>query len=1243
MPLAPPTIVEELSVCSTAVRTSNQSHGARVELLIDGDANPIGGGTADWPDQWFPLKAGVSLQPNQLIRARQRIGGETSAASAVAAVVQDRSTTRPQFEAPLVFCSAMAVITSLAPAASVVVTAADGTPLGSTTAAGTRAVVTLSRIVLDGEVLSVSSSACGAPAGPPVNSPPAERMRSTADGRLLPPTLLGDVRACMRMLHFGEAQVGAILFLERDDGMVSYEVSAGDFYAEVDPELRPNEILSFWQETPSRRCQLEPSERIARKVDAGPPGPPRITAQPCPGARTIELDELVPTATVRILDGATEVLRFEAAKTSREVDLGGVALVVGQQLTVEQGLCGVFGAISPVPVSVTLPALDARPGIPEHLVECGGVVRVDGVAEGCLVEVFSDRLKGRIGHAFARGSVVDVLVSPPLLGMFPGSGKERVRVEVSGCAGGTAEREVDAAVDLPPFVVAIPIDGDRSVAVSELVPGSLVDVLVDGHWATSTWSGGRELRALVPHPLHTGQAVDVSVRLCSQRRSAQTVIVAAPLVLQWERPTSRGLQTDTGDFMAGRVQAVLALEGSVVGAVLVGTEESGLWTVQPGGPAFPLSMDWPTPLIRSLARGTRGPGHLFCGTNAGMLETDPAVFVPLLSWQRVNGLPGAIGVSGLPGSPIAGGTIFDILVLAGHNLIVVATGSGVWWSSIPATVAAGYVWSSDPVVDRGLFTALCEGPNESIVAYRAGAPGGGFAVGIWAPAGLQWTATTPGLSGAPADRRLGTVVSRMTNGALGSSPQDRRRVYAALADVPDANNNAAWLAVLRSDDGGQTWSIPYADPTLTFFRPFGTIDMGFQAERNLKIGVHPKNIELVLLAGRRGGLLGSSDGGVTWDANKWAEVKSGFHADCLSLSFDPGDPTGDTVLVGSDGGVFRSTDQGVKWDNTLNEMFPTLMFDAQSESETPALSASRGFPGLLVGALQDNGTVFLSGDGEPWRELFDGGDGFRAFFVTSDIALRGGNDAVDLKWSRWDGVKFTDPVPLAPPGDPASSQFLPIMGRIAFPAFKNPGTGEPLLAIAGDDPPTGDVYGLFDKGAATNPATDRLFWRKLGTVPSEISGLGSYSGRVVLIGTVSTHMYRLDVLTGSVTEIPLPGGLPPSRLRWLTLAGPATAFCLVGNTLMRTVNLTTWTTVPTPAGSTLAVLAVDYGLDPVGLIIAGSQGAWLSRDLGDTWRASKGLPAHPQANHLEVVDYGGAGRVAHLGTWNWSVWRARLG
>jgi hypothetical protein len=1044
----------------------------------------------------------------------------------------------------------------------------------------------------------------------------------------------------MRILHFTNTQVGATLFVERSGRATTWQVHDPELYARIDPSLAEGELLTFWQEA-ARECQIQPSDRAQRKVDSGPPPAPWISVPPCPGSKMLHVEGLVPTATVKLMLGDTELLVFQAAEESADLDLAGLVLAPGQKLTVVQGLCNVFGPPSVVPATVTAPAVGVAPGIPERLVACAGVVRVNGLAPGAYVEVFSGFIKGRIGHAWSTSEVVDVLVSPPLLAPVGGT-RDHVRAEVSGCAAGTAEREVDPAADLPPFQAAVPLEQDRSIHVMGVVPGCLLDVDIDGQWASEMWAAASDVRVPVPDVLRQGQHVDVTARLCSQHRSAPQVVVAPPLTVNWQPATGMGIAVGA-NHMSGRVQAALPLGPAFGNVTLVGTEASGLWTVRPGVPSLSLSLDWSSVQIRCLAYGSKGPGHLYCGTTNGMMETDPGAALPLLSWKRVDGLPGS---TVLPLTPVAGASIADVLVLPGHNTVVVATNSGVWSSPI-APPAPHYAWSSDPIVNTGTYTALCEGPDESVIAYRAGAPGGQFAVGTWTPGGyLDWVDATPGVNN-PSSPLLDSVVARMTNGSLSSSKADRRRVYAAVADVPAADGSVAWLAVLRSDTGGKTWYVPYTDPTLGFFQSGGGGDMGLQADRNLKIGAHPVLPDTVLVVGRRTGPIGSIDGCVNWDTGRWQDISGNgtFHADSLCITFDPGDPSGNTILVGSDGGLFVSADLASNWDNTRNQFSPTLMFDQQYQSSAPAMSASAAFPGVLVGALQDNGTVYLKSDGDEWQQL-EGGDGNRALFVTSDVAVRGSNNGDQrLLWARWDGAKsaFTDAVELAPPGYPDGSPFLPKMSRIPFPSFTDPSGGALMVTLAADDPATGDIFGLFDKGAGTDPESDRFYWKKLGTAPFQATAVGAFDGRVVLVGTTNTHLYQLNPLTGDVAELTLPSGLGQATARWMTVAGPSVAFCLLGgSTLLRSTNLVSWVTVAGPAGTSLEALSVDFALDPVALFVAGSNGAWISRDLGASWSATSGLPKVPSANHLEAVDYGAAGRAVHLGTWNWSVWRAPL-
>jgi hypothetical protein len=103
------------------------------------------------------------------------------------------------------------------------------------------------------------------------------------------------------------------------------------------------------------------------------------------------------------------------------------------------------------------------------------------------------------------------------------------------------------------------------------------------------------------------------------------------------------------------------------------------------------------------------------------------------------------------------------------------------------------------------------------------------------------------------------------------------------------------------------------------------------------------------------------------------------------------------------------------------------------------------------------------------------------------------------------------------------------------------------------------------------------------------------------------------------------------------------AFALHRSRILRSTNLVDFQTVPSPwLTSTVEAIAVDRECDPVAIYASSIDGVWRSPDLGASWQQTNGLPRQPFVNQLEIVDTGPSGRWIHAGTWNWSVWRARL-
>lgn len=931
-----------------------------------------------------------------------------------------------------------------------------------------------------------------------------------------------------------------------------------------------------------------------------------------------------------------ELAVFEAAESSGVFDLAGITLAAGDHLVVEQALCGVWSPPSPVDTIVTMPDIGDRLAVVEPVADCATLVRVTGTAPGSLVSVLSRHAKGRIGHCLATGDAVDVTVSPPL------AAGDTVEVVAAGCGGGLAIAEVVAVPEAVPSIVRA-MSGERAVDIGTCRIGALIDVRVGGLWAGSAVAVEREVRVFVTDVLVEGQRVEVVARWCGRSTSGDGRDVARRPDVSFLRAGDRGIDAGSGHWYSGQVKAIEPISG---GRVLVGTTSSGLWLLQPGVAATSLSDTWPDTWIRCIARDPTLPGRWFAGTAASLRVTVPTALQPEVNWTVV---PRAGDMS----------AVHDVLVLPGLGFLITATSSGVRWTQL-ATLGAAAFTTRAPV-DTGTFWSLAMGPGESVVAYGNSR----LYVGTFDPATLVWDwvdrtfATPPG-----GDGRMGEVATNAGFGCLSSSPADRARVYLAVEDQRDNT----WFPVLRSDDGGSTWSIPSTEG-IRYFKPTSDgeadrpgIDMGLQAERNLVVTAHPTQRDTVMLVGRRKGVLGSVDGAGSWDAVRWPDLSgsSQFHEDSMCLVFDPADPGGETVWAGGDGGVFRSTDLGVSWNSIGNRDLPTLMFDGGNGGTwAHTLTANPADPDVLIAGLQDNGLAYRSGAASAWTSMI-GGDGRRTLFVAPDVALVVVNDATDVHLATWDGATITRGAQVVPAGLPPNS-FTPILRRVCYPAYRR--NGDLLVAVAAEDTtqaaqPTGRrIYGFFDNLSAD--VTNRFRWELLATMPFDVTGIGSWDGRDIIVATagdppptgsaMTGHIYRVDSASGTVTPLTTTALAGRGGARWVDFPGPSSAVAVDDTGVVYSPDLVVWKAAPAGAvgvGVTVSTegwsLAVDRHPFPAVVYIARGDGVFGCSDLtGSTWRQATNLPAQPLVNNAEVV-VSGSRRVLHVGTWNWSAWAAEL-
>lgn len=691
--------------------------------------------------------------------------------------------------------------------------------------------------------------------------------------------------------------------------------------------------------------------------------------------------------------------------------------------------------------------------------------------------------------------------------------------------------------------------------------------------------------------------------------------------LRWRPAQSYSIQRDDRRevWHAGHVSALLSDDFIVI----AGTQTGGVWLLTPvvtphfrqGHQAVPLSDSWDTPDVSCLAYGPDGSQQVFVGCGSGWT-------IPLIELKTILGGMEHVRTTNIP-IPVSG--VSTIVVFPQPRRIVIATSVGVWWSPVPtpASNAAGYSWQMGQGLPSASFSGLAAGPGESVAAAVSGVAGTadsfGLFRGVWDNSVLSFTRAM--ISGANA-----TLMRRTS---VASCDGQRQRMYAVAAA-----DDSSILTVLASVDGGATWqavAIPANHGNLGFY--------------NNCLGVSPYRPNVVALGWRSGGPFFSRDSGASWQQINNDTNNGHLHSDLHALYFARNAFEADHLYVGSDGGIAVTNDLGQTFVSQFNRPLNNLQFYIGN------FTASARFPGLLAGGTQDNGNIYLFPDhdaGSVWRTL-EGGDGGLNRLIDPLSALLRFNNTLLVN-----GVEIGNRVRIAPWNaqnrsfDGGLGTIVPVDGDTAgmtpsslevvlAPSRRR--NGQLMYAMAGTS--TGAVYGFFANADGSDAKLSRL-----GTVGDAVSGLASFDGSSILVGTTTGRLFRVESATGAATEQTLPAAAAAvTRIEvFLEPRGPFTvpgvrpvqAYALRGGALLH-FNGTNWRLI----GGGWATYDIER--ETGRLFAANDSDVFQSSDGGVTWQdASQGLPVRPHCSDLRIAPGEQGGRDLYLATYGRSVWRTAI-
>lgn len=603
MALLPPRVIGPLSECSGSVRVQGQLSGSTVAIFADGIA--VGSGLATWSDQIFSLSA--SLSAGQQVTATQTVGMDTSPPSPEAIEVQAKPPVvgAVGFRSHLNQCGECVWLEGLVPGAKVEMRD-GGTVLGTGESYDGNARFHLSTPLAGGMDIKAQQTACSTP-GTVTDGPPVDVLVEKLQ-TLPTPVVRTPLRECERRVTVSNVVHGATVTLMRSAGpnlQACFDLDA--LWMGVNPPLVLGETVSARQELRSR-CKLKSADAASVVVQDNTPVPVANVVPPlCEGNTTVVLSGLVMAARVKILADGVE-LGMAESPVDGTYDFLVPALVGGTTVTAVQELCGEWSSPGAGVLVDKAPASLPKPKVHEPLFECGAAVRVLNLHVGSRVYVYSSMLGAPIGERTADADEVDVPVAPLLIA------NDKIFAIQRGCGLVSSQSNTVVVGKLErlnaPRVIEPLYSCDNAVRVVDVVPGSRVDVYVNGIFRGSAVGGGTDLTVGVSGQLAVGDSVTALQRLCQHISPMSKSVIVQEFLGRW---------IQVGNNTAGGILAVHAALLRTGKIVYFGGDQHDSGLNATGDVDHTRLFDCATHAI-TVVTGLPGNSDLFCAGHAQLAD-----------------------------------------------------------------------------------------------------------------------------------------------------------------------------------------------------------------------------------------------------------------------------------------------------------------------------------------------------------------------------------------------------------------------------------------------------------------------------------------------------------------------------------------------------------------------------------------------------------------------------------------------